>query len=369
MQLKASHRINLLVTADYELFLGRNFVGHDSVLFDPTEQLMTRCEALGIGVTFFADVCSVWAHRKFGQNDYADKFETQMQDALKRGHDVQLHLHPHWLNSIWSEDGWQVATDRMYLAEFGFDDGVDAAPAIIKRGVDYLHQLLQAVAPDYRCTAFRAAGLALQPQEQELISALLENGIKIDTSIAKNLTLQLDTIKIDYRQVPAAANWYLAPANGIAQDAGAGLLEIPIATFRCGLLSRLGFLSRRLRSIGMRRGAGISRSTRQTRWSNVCTMLRYNLRYLYGSPLFSLSCDTKGHNLDMLLNGLERYLEQHSDSSPIYVAMINHPKLMFDEQFDLLESFVDKVLSEYGNSLGFVTTTDVLRQVEHDSQN
>lgn len=366
MQLDTLRKVKLLITADYELFLGRNFVGHDEVLFGPTEQLMARCEKLGVGLTFFADVCSVWAHRKFGLDDYADKFEAQMQDALRRGHDVQLHLHPHWLNSIWCEDRWQVSTDRMYLAEFGFGDGEDSAPAIIKRGVDYLHDLLHPVAPDYRCLAFRAAGLALQPDERKLISALLDHGIRIDSSVAKDLVLQLDTIEIDYRRVPTAANWYLAPASGITEDAGAGLLEIPIATFRCDLLSRLGFLFRRLRSVGMRRGAGISRSAMQTRWSNLRTMLRYNLRYLYGSPLFSLSCDTKGHNLDMLLNGLDAYLKQHTDSSPIYVAMINHPKLMFDAQFELLESFVRAARKRQGEAFSFVTTADVLRQVSND---
>jgi hypothetical protein len=320
---------------------------------------MARCEALGVGVTFFADVCSVWAHRKFGLNDYADKFEAQMRDALKRGHDVQLHLHPHWLNSVWQEDHWQVATDRMYLAEFGFSDSDEAAPAIIKRGVDYLHDLLRTVTPDYRCTAFRAAGLALQPKEQELISALMDHGITIDSSIAKDLVLRLDTVEIDYRTVPSAANWYIAPASGLTKDAGEGVLEIPIATFRCGLFSRLGFLYRRLRSVGMRRGAGISRSAKQTRWSNLSTMIRYNLRYLYGSPLFSLSCDTKGHNLDMLLGGFDAYVKQHASGAPIFLSMINHPKLMFDAQFDLLESFVKMTRNRYGDSLDFVTTANV----------
>ncbi|MDH3889667.1 MAG: hypothetical protein OEV49_01170 [candidate division Zixibacteria bacterium] len=367
MQGQAPRPINLLITADYELFLGRNFFGHDEVLFGPAEQLMARCEGLGVGVTFFADVCSVWAHRRFGLSDYADQFETQMQEAVKRGHDVQLHLHPHWLNSTWCEDRWQVATDRMYLAEFGFSSDEEAAPAIIKRGVDYLHDLLRPETPEYRCAAFRAAGLALQPDERKLIAALLKLGIKIDSSIAKELVLDLDTIAIDYRRMPGAANWYLAPDCGIAQDAGAGLLEIPIATFKCGLLSRLGFLSRRLRSVRMRRGAGISRSSEQTRWSNLSTMLRYNLRYLYGNPLFSLSCDTKGHNLDMLLNGFGKYLRQHSDSSPIYVAMINHPKLMFDAQFDMLESFVSAARSRYGDALDFVTTTDVIRQIDGEN--
>jgi hypothetical protein len=359
----ASQRITLLITADYELFLGRNFVGHDEVLFGPTEQLMRRCEGLDVGVTFFADVCSVWAHRKSGLDDFADKFETQMCEALRRGHDVQLHLHPHWLESTWRDNQWRVATDRMYLSEFGFERGEDSAPAIIQRGVDYLHNLLRPTVPDYRCRAFRAAGLALQPDERRLIKSLLENGIKVDSSIAKEMRLQLDTIEIDYRDVPDSANWYLAPDSGLSTDAGAGLFEIPIATFRCGLATRLGFLLRRARSVSMRRGAGISRSSQQTRWSNLKTMLAYNLRYLSGRPLFSLSCDTKGHNLSMLLDGFDDYLRRHPDSNDVYVAMINHPKLMFDPQFELLEAFIIEVRRRWGDSLRFATMTEVSEEV------
>jgi hypothetical protein len=51
----------------------------------------------------------------------------------------------------------------MYLAELGFGPGEDEAPTMIRRGVEYLEQLLRPHSPGYRCAGFRATGLALEP--------------------------------------------------------------------------------------------------------------------------------------------------------------------------------------------------------------
>ena len=351
----SSQAIYILITADYELFLGRNFVSNDEVLFKPTEQLLKVCRELEVPITFFADVCSVWAHRKYDLEEYCRSFESQMTEALDTGHDVQLHLHPHWLESSYSGGEWQISTERMYLSEFGFGSGEDEAPAVIGRGIEYLNDLLLPKEPSYRCLAFRAAGLALQPDEHRLIESLIENGITIDTSVARGLRLTMDTVRIDYTGLPSAANWFMNSDSGISGEAPDGLFEIPIATFRCSPLSRIGFLWRRARSVGMRRGAGISRSARQTKWSNLKTMLLYNLRYVYTNPYFSLSCDTKGYNSRMLIDGLDRYIRQHQNDNEIFASMINHPKLMFEPQLNLLKEFVTESRNRYGARIKFIT--------------
>jgi len=303
------------------------------------------------------------AHRKAGLTEYAEKFERQMKEAVRAGHDVQLHLHPHWLFSSYRNDEWNIATEKMYLAELGFHDAADSAPAVIRRGIDYLTELLREEEPGYRCLAFRAAGLSLQPRERELIGALLDNGILIDSSIARGVRFKLDTVEVDYTQVPAAANWYMTPETGINTPASDGLFEIPIATFRSGLFPRLGFLWRRARSIKMLRGIGISRAERQTRWSTLRTIAKYNLRYLYTNPWFNLSCDTKGYDLRMLLKGLDAYVTRYRNSRIIFLSMINHPKMMFEQQFDLLRSFVRQSRKTYGERIRFVTFTEASENV------
>ncbi|MEW6412597.1 MAG: hypothetical protein AB1483_09010 [Candidatus Zixiibacteriota bacterium] len=355
--------INCLVTADYEIFLGRNFLSHEEVLFAPTRQLMDVCRAHAVPVTLFADVCSAWAHREYGEfREYVHTFESQLKDAVEVGHDVQLHIHPHWLKSTYADGAWRLSTDQMYLHELGFHDGLNSAGAVIKAGIEYLENLLKPVRPGYHCHAFRAAGLALQPNEKELITALLRYGISIDSSVVKNVRLKMDTIEIDYSNMPNKANWFMSPETGIREPTPGGLLEVPVATFRSGLATRLGFLIRRAKSVSMQRGSSISRSPKQTRLANLMSLMRYNLRYVTTNPWFLFSCDTKGVNLKMLMEGLEQYVSGHRQSEDISLSMINHPKMMFRQQFDLMSNLFDSMRQRYGDRLRFVTSADILAQ-------
>jgi hypothetical protein len=85
-------RIDIVLTFDYELYLGRNFLPDDDILFRPTERLFQLGEQLSLPLTFFPDVCSAWAHRQFGLDDFAQRFDAQMVEVARCGHDVQLHI-------------------------------------------------------------------------------------------------------------------------------------------------------------------------------------------------------------------------------------------------------------------------------------
>jgi hypothetical protein len=359
-------RLVFLITFDYELAIGRSFFSDEEVLFKPTEQLLDICDRLSCPVTFMPDVCSVWIHRKYGLNQYADRFEAQMKEAIERKHDVQLHLHPHWMASVYENGEWLISTDRMFLHEFEFDEKPDSAPALVKQGVQYLNNLLRPIKPEYECLAFRAAGTALQPREREILKALIDGGIRMDVSVTKNVTLNLDTVKIDYKNVPGQSFWKMAPETGPKIAAESGIWEIPIATFRSAINNRIGFLLRRARSINQMRGMTPSRSKHQSRLANLYTMVLQNLRYLTGNPWYILSCDTKGFNLEMLMDGLGDYISRHSSEETIYVTMMNHPKLMFDFQMKLMEDFVNKTRLKY--DIQFVTCTEAYRQLEGNSR-
>lgn len=359
-------KIVCLITFDYELFLGRNFGPPDMVLFEPTRKVLDICEQVNVSTTFFADVCSVWAHRNSGCNSYADAFERQLQEIISAGHDVGLHIHPHWLYTTFEEGQWQISTERMYLHELGFGTHEGSAEEIVRKGLNYLNELLGKQDPQYECTSFRAAGLALQPQESNIIRVLRDSGIRIDSSIAKNLRLNMDTVTIDYSSTPKSANWFLAPETGIGNGNRSGIFEIPIATFQMGFLERAGFLARRIRSAGKLRGLGISRSPKQSRLATLHSLVQENLRYLFWNPYYLLSCDTKGMTLDLLLKGFDSYLQLHDDEV-MYISMINHPKLMFDEQIRLLGDFVIEMRRRYDSEVSFQTFGQVA--AHFDDQN
>ncbi len=353
-----SPKIVCLLTFDYELWLGRNFLPPEQVLIEPTREVLELCDKLNVAVTFFPDVCCAWTYRKYGFDTFVDSFEKQMIDAMSMGHDVELHLHPHWLNTTYENNQWLISAEKMYLHELGYSPGNDSANALISKGVNYLNSLLRPHKSDYRCRIFRAAGAALQPDEDKLIAALIENGIEMDVSVSKFLTLNLDTVKIDYTDVPSKSHWFMSPETGIGVDSGRGILEIPIGTFKAGLGQRAGFLWRRARSIKKMRGTTISRARRQSRLANLRTLLMQNLKYITGSPWSNISCDTKGFNIRMLLDGFDNYVKLHQNEDTIYVTIIDHPKLMFEYQMKLLSDFITETRKRY--DISFWTCSQAL---------
>jgi hypothetical protein len=355
-------RIRCLVSFDYEPFHGRGFGSFEETLFGPTDELFALCRELALPTVWFPDVCSAWWHREHGEAAYAERFEGQLRDALRAGHDVQLHVHPHWLYTESGPDGWRPHPDRIYLHEMGFGAGETGAGAILRRGVRWLEDLLRPVDPDYRCVAYRAAALALQPEEKDHLRALVEAGLPIDSSVIKGVRSQTDTYLLDYRRVPAEPNWFMAPETGVGVAAPRGILEVPVGTFRIGLAARLGFLVRRARAVGQRRGTGMSRHSEQTRLGNLWHLALQNLRYL-SDPWLTLSCDTKGFDAALVLDGLRDHVRRHERFGDVAVSVINHPKLMFAREQELLRAFVVGARREWGERLEFTTFRALAREL------
>ena len=354
--------VTIFLTLDYEVFLGRNFLDDEEVLFAPTDEILDRTRALECPVTLFADVCSSWAHERAGERRYVERFGAQLRRALHLGHDVQLHLHPHWETATREGGEWVCRPMRLTLAELGLERGGEGR-ALVARGKDWLDALLRPEDPEYRCVAFRAGALALDPDAPLLLEALLDAGISVDTSIAKDLTMALDTVDIDYRRMPAPSTWRMSPQGGLRIAASSGVLEIPIGTFRAERAQRLKFLLGRVANARRARGAGISRAEHQSRWRNLVTLARQNARYVTSDPIFVLSCDTKGFDTQFVLDGLEQYVDAHAADEHVALSLISHPKLMFEHEIDMLERFIMGARRRFGSALQFARFRDAERLV------
>jgi hypothetical protein len=229
---------------------------------------------------------------------------------------------------------------------------------VIGSGIAYLEDLLRECRPEYRCVAFRAGGLALEPRRSDLFNILADSGILIDSSVAKDYVVRNDVLSVDYRGAPEPANWRTDR-----------IFEIPIATFTTSAAARMRFLLRRLGAARMApRGTPISRAKRQTRTRNVLTMIMQNARYLHPDSVFLFSADTKGYTRRMLVDGFKQYVRRHSDRSDcaIYVSMINHPKLLFESQEKLLFEVLNELRDYYRGSLTFATYLQVARSFQED---
>jgi hypothetical protein len=115
--------VNLLYSIDYEVFWTRND-DEIRVLVDPTERLLRQAEELGVRYTLFVDVLSLFRYRELGLPRFVDAVEHQLRGAVRRGHDVQTHLHPHWLTAERNGDEWSFDPESFLLGTFGDADQV-----------------------------------------------------------------------------------------------------------------------------------------------------------------------------------------------------------------------------------------------------
>ncbi|MBD3297502.1 MAG: hypothetical protein GF341_02525, partial [candidate division Zixibacteria bacterium] len=228
--------INILYSNDYELYLGGNHLPEDEVLLRPTESLLAACEDLGIPMTNFVDVACLWRYRESGESSFPDAVDKQLTHALTRGHDVQAHVHPHWMdtNIVRGTNDmahYETDPDTFLLAHCAQRAGRhlrDFTTGIATRIRRYLDDLLLPVDDDYRCVAFRAGGFGLQPGEHEIIGGLYDAGFRIDSSVVPGMREHTNVNRIDFSDVPTRGNYFIDANDGLTAAAQQGLFEIPV---------------------------------------------------------------------------------------------------------------------------------------------
>ncbi len=97
-----------LLTLDYELFFKKSGDAYLSLL-KPTDDLLKVLEDTGGKAVFFVDTIYLNLLRTSAEPENLElykKFEEQLRDIVARGHRIELHLHPHWLDARQVEREW-----------------------------------------------------------------------------------------------------------------------------------------------------------------------------------------------------------------------------------------------------------------------
>jgi hypothetical protein len=176
--------LRIIFTLDYEIH-GNGDGNPQGLMIEPTYRLLRLCDEYGAKVTIMADVAEILKFKeykdKYGRDDYCyDAIVDQLCYSIKKGHDVQLHIHPSYFNA--RHDGQRWAQD---WSEYSFADlPYERMIWMVKTSKDFLEFLLTPSDPSYRCNVFRAANWSVSPSTN-IVRALVENDIRIDTSVFK----------------------------------------------------------------------------------------------------------------------------------------------------------------------------------------
>jgi len=346
------NHLKLILTFDYELPLGGIVKSYRHSLFDPTDRLMELLEKLKVPAVFFADILSYIKFGEWNETGFAQAFKNQMQQAIYKGHDVQLHLHPHWLESTFT-NGNVAPSPKYKMGDFANEDNHYNIETIVELGVNELTKIGSSANPEYRCMAFRAGGYNFVPHADKILNALFKHGIRFDSSISPGYFFRSNTSLVDYRNVPNLPNWYLSSDGDFSKtDVNKNtLFEIPIASKPKGIFEMP--TSFKLKKYADRavesRGPMIH--------SNESVGKRDKVRQLFSNRM--LTVDNHTFSPGYLMKILDYNVNRYNHHNEIILSLIGHPKSMDKYRYFLLSEFVRLASKKYGPKLEFVTFTNL----------
>ena len=223
--------LQVVFTLDYEIH-GNGDGCPLELMVEPTERLLRLFDAFGAKLTIMADVAEILRFRDFRDTHGRDAFHyeaiaAQMQRAVRSGHDVQLHIHSSYFNARHEGGRWQQDWTEYDFARLPYERMHD----MIRIGKAFLESLLQPVDPAYRCLAFRAANWSVSPSHN-VVAALVDNGIEIDTSVFKHGRRD-GLVAFDYAHAYSALKpWRVSASDICVRDEASPLWEVPIYSER-----------------------------------------------------------------------------------------------------------------------------------------
>lgn len=233
-------KINIILTVDYEIF-GNGSGDVKRCLIEPTEKILKIADKYNIPITLMMEICEYWAFKKEEQKGNLHKeyrpatwIKNQIIRCIKTGHDIQLHIHPQWMNFSYcaNKDKWNVDFNRWRVSSLSYEE----IYRLLIKGKYELENLFRPYVSNYECIAFRAGAWSIQPEEH-ILKALINAGFKVDTTIATNCYFKNQLTYFDFRGTPKKPFWFVI--KNLKKETTTGIIEIPIYTKKFSLFDKI----------------------------------------------------------------------------------------------------------------------------------
>lgn len=195
----------VLFTFDYELFLGNNSGSVQDCMIEPTNWLIDQFARYAFQGIFFVDTVYLLRLREVAEKfeaaraDYA-LIREQLTRLVKAGHEIHIHLHPHWLDAEYNakENTWALKERRYY--QFS-NLPAERRPGIIDSSVELLKSILKDANIDQPVDSYRAGGWAIQPFAA-FRPHFMRHDIRHEFSVFPGKYYRTDVNSYDFRNAP-----------------------------------------------------------------------------------------------------------------------------------------------------------------------
>ncbi|MGQ0828896.1 MAG: glycosyltransferase [Bacteroidota bacterium] len=312
---------SVLLTFDYELFLSESGSPNES-LFNPTSRLIELFKKYGVNAVFYIDI--LYYHKMLeieAEKENCRKFVSQIQELVINGHNVELHLHPHWMDAVYKNGKWDLSNVANYKLSSLTTDQVGN---LFDIGVKLLTEICTPVKSDYKIKAFRAGGLCVLPFDK-LLPSFVKHNIKMDSSIASGHYKLKGIDSYDYRLVNYNYSYKFndSPVN---KDIKGAFIEIPLHWFWVNFFNKIEMkLNTKNNSHNiLAQGVGIPTED--------------YFRTFVGKFLWKFKRNAFFYSFDHSEIPYHLLLRKINKSKSDVVVFLNHPKLMSEKSFLEMES-------------------------------
>ena len=225
----------ILLTLDYELY-GNGSGDVFKHMIEPTNRILEIAQKYNLRLTFFFEIVEYWKLKKewekgnnmgYTQNPVA-AIENQLCISYKAGHDIQLHIHPQWVDAVYEDGKWNVNLNDWRLSCYN-RIGEYSLLNLFQKGKETIENLIKPIDPNYECIALRAGGYNIQPS-YDIVKVMKKTGIYVDSSVypgGKETGILSD---YDYSSIPFDIGYWFV-SDELEKIGKSELVELPIVAF------------------------------------------------------------------------------------------------------------------------------------------
>ncbi len=313
--------MDIFITIDYELFFGSYIGNLEKSLINPTNKLLKILDKHNIKVSFFIDSGYI-----IKLNEYREKYNVLEKDYQKiinqidiinkKGHDIQLHIHPHWEDSYFNGFKWVMNTSRYRLSQYKENEIYD----IVYR----YKKILTNIVGEHKVFSFRAGGWCLQPFDK-LKKAFKKNNIWLDSTVfygGKNKSI---THYFDFSKSPQKSIWKFED-NPLSENKNGFFTEIPISSYKVSPLFFWKFIFAKKLGGDKHKPFGDGVAAGGSKFDKIRMLTKYS------NSVVSID----GYKISFLQDAFNSFVKKKKEN----FVIIGHPKSMTAYSISKLEEFL-----------------------------
>lgn len=316
----------LLLTFDYELFLGARSGTVDNCIIIPTKKVLEILEFHKItNAIFFVDTTYLSTLKNnSNENCQADfrKIEKQIKEIKNAGHYVFPHLHPHWVDAKYLPEinQWDLSDTKKYSfsaltkeeKQNVFSQSIDMLEKIIGHQQDW---------------GYRAGGWCIQPFS-DFKPFFEEYKIWYEFSVLKGYSCVSDFQNFNFMKAPEK-KFYKFSNDVLIEDEKGLFTQMPISNIKGSLITKIlnNVFIKFLYKKGITNyGDGLSTSSASVKESK--------------------SSNSEMASIELLtIINIADYIKKVEKME--FLHFISHPKMLNPHNLNCLDVFLKKVLSKH----------------------